>query len=134
MNKPEDIVSTFVEIELPKEESFLLVKETLTRMGVGVGKTKTLYPSCLILHKRGKYYLVHFKEMFLLDQKSADFSENDRARRNTIAYLLQEWGLIRIVNESMIQEPRVPVSQIKIVPFKEKNQWTIQNKYTVGQG
>lgn len=129
----EELVNSFVEVILPKDESFLLVKETLTRMGVGVYRNKTLYPSCLLLHKKGRYYICHFKEMFLLDQKPTDFSENDQGRRNTIAYLLQEWGLLKIVDPSRIEEPRVPVSQIKIVPFKEKSEWNIVQKYTLGQ-
>jgi hypothetical protein len=128
----DELVSTFIEVELSTPESFLVVKETLTRIGIGVRKNNTLYPSCLILHKKGKMYIVHFKEMFLLDRKPTDFSENDRERRNTIAYLLHEWGLLKVKDLSKI-ENRVPVSKLKIVPFKEKHLWTVRNKYSLGQ-
>lgn len=128
----EELVATFVEIELPKPESFLVIKETLNRIGIGVRKTNTLYPSCLLLHKKGKYYIVHFKEMFQLDRKPTDFSENDKERRNTIAYLLHEWGLLKVIDLKQIEQ-RVPVSKIKIVPFKEKNNWNVVQKYTLGQ-
>jgi hypothetical protein len=129
----DELVATFVEVELPKAENFLVVKETLNRIGIGVRRTNTLYPSCLLLHKKGKYYLVHFKEMFLLDRKPTDFTENDRERRNTIAYLLHEWGLLKVLDMNAIQD-RVPINKIKIVPHKEKNNWTVVQKYTLGQG
>lgn len=128
----EDLVATFIEVELPKPESFLVIKETLSRIGIGVRKTSTLYPSCLLLHKKGKYYVVHFKEMFLLDRKPTDYSDSDRQRRNTIAYLLHEWGLLKVKDLVMIED-RIPVNKLKIVPHKEKNSWNFVSKYTLGQ-
>lgn len=129
----DDIVKTFIEIRLPSAEDFLKVKETLTRIGVASHKDKTLYQSCHILHKKGKYYLVHFKEIFLLDGKRSDISEADYARRNAIAKLLQEWGLIEIVIPEQIVGNLAPLHQIKIIPFKEKNDWTLCPKYTIGK-
>ena len=114
-------INSFVEIKLKKEDDFLKVKETLTRIGVASKKDKTLYQSCHILHKQGRYYIVHFKELFALDGKPSNFSEGDIARRNTIVNLLKEWGLIEIVNTTSTESPISPISQIKVLPHKEKS-------------
>lgn len=127
------MVENLVEVRLVEPGNFLLVKETLTRIGVASKKDNTLYQSCHILHKQGKYYIMHFKELFLLDgKKNTDFSENDIARRNTITNLLEEWGLIEISDKSRTSEPTVPVSHIKIIPFKDKSNWTCVAKYSIG--
>jgi len=128
-----NLVENLVEVELPNDESFLKVKETLTRIGIASRKDKRLYQSCHILHKRGKYYITHFKELFMLDGKVNNFSEEDQARRNTIANLLEEWNLIRVVNKEMIEEPKAPISQIKVLPYKEKNDWELVAKYSIGK-
>tara|TARA_B110000503_G_C6900400_1_gene310460 strand:- start:49 stop:441 length:393 start_codon:yes stop_codon:yes gene_type:complete len=125
-------VDTLVEVELSNEEAFLKIKETLTRIGVASRKEKKLYQSCHILHKRGKYYLTHFKELFTLDGKDSSFSEEDAGRRNTIANLLEEWGLIKIVDPEKTQGNVAPLSQIKILPFKEKPEWELIAKYNIG--
>lgn len=127
------MVDGLVEVALNEREDFLKVRETLTRIGVASKKDKTLYQSCHILHKQGKYYVVHFKELFLLDGKPADLSENDTGRRNTICRLLEEWGLLRVVDPESIQTPSAPLSQIKIVSHKEKNDWQLVAKYTIGK-
>ncbi len=126
------ILETFVEVKLSEEEDFLKIKETLTRIGVASKKEKKLYQSCHILHKRGKYYLVHFKELFQLDGKVSDFTEEDRARRNTIAGLLEDWKLFTVVNREQQREPIAPLSNIKILPFKEKSEWILESKYSIG--
>ena len=127
------MIENLVEVKLVDPDNFLLVKETLTRIGVASKKNNTLYQSCHILHKQGKYYIMHFKELFLLDgKKNTDFSENDMARRNTIANLLEEWGLIEVVNKEATKEPVVPVSHIKIISFKEKGEWQCLAKYSIG--
>jgi len=128
-----DILETMVEVTLQKPDDFLKVKETLTRIGVASRKEKILYQSCHILHKKGKYYIVHFKQMFVLDGKPTDFSEGDIARRNTIANLLAEWGLVEIVDKTMTEEPIAPMSQIKIVSYKEKGDWKLIPKYSIGK-
>ncbi len=122
-----------VEVRLPKPDDFKIIIETLSRIGVASRKEKTLYQSCHILHKQGKYYVVHFKEMFLLDGKSSSFTEEDKARRNTITKLLAEWKLVEIINPSQIEEPLAPLSQIKIIPHKEKDEWNLVTKYTIGK-
>lgn len=127
------MVEDLVEVLLNEREDFLKVRETLTRIGVASKKDKTLYQSCHILHKQGKYYVVHFKELFLLDGKEADLSENDLGRRNTICRLLEEWGLLRVVDPESIQDPSAPLSQIKIVSHKEKAEWQLVAKYTIGK-
>lgn len=127
------LTDTFLEIQLTNNEDFLKVKETLTRIGIASRKEKKLYQSCHILHKRGKYYLVHFKELFLLDGKQSDFTEEDMSRRNAIAHLLAEWGLLLIVSADKFQEPKAKISSIKIIPFKEKEEWTLESKYTIGK-
>ena len=120
-----------VEIRLKAPDDFLKVRETLTRIGVASRSEKKLYQSCHILHKQGHYYIVHFKELFLLDGKHSDFSENDVQRRNRITRLLADWGLVEVVNEQMIEEAS-SVSQIKILPHREKNEWTLVPKYSIG--
>lgn len=128
-----NLVDKLIEINLPNEESFLKVKETLTRIGIASKKEQKLYQSCHILHKQGKYYIVHFKELFMLDGKMNDFSEEDKARRNTIVALLEEWELIKSVDSTLIAEPRAPLSQIKILPHKEKGEWELVAKYSIGK-
>lgn len=122
-----------VEITLAKPDDFLKVKETLTRIGVSAKKDNILYQSCHILHKRGRYAIVHFKELFILDGKASDIVENDYARRNTIVNLLSEWKLVSIVDPSKASvPPPAPISQIKIIPHKEKSNWNLVAKYTIG--
>jgi len=127
------LVDALVEVELPNEESFLKVKETLTRIGIASKKEKKLFQSCHILHKQGKYYIVHFKELFMLDGKINNFDEEDRGRRNTIVGLLQQWDLIKVLSPSKIEEPVAPLSQIKILPYKDKNEWELAAKYSIGR-
>lgn len=126
-------VSSMVEVRLTNEDDFLKVRETLTRIGVASKKDQTLFQSCHILHKQGRYYIVHFKELFALDGKPTDFGESDIGRRNSIANLLAEWGLVEVVVPQSILEPRVPISQIKILPFKEKDEWNLVPKYNIGK-
>jgi hypothetical protein len=127
-------VSELLEVQLKDEESFLKIKETLTRIGVSSKKEKKLYQSCHILHKRGKYYIVHFKELFLLDGLSSDIEENDLGRRNTIAKLLEEWNLLTVVDNDKMNSILTPINQIKIIPFKEKTEWELCPKYHIGKG
>ena len=127
------MIENLVEIKLPNDESFLKVKETLTRIGVASKKEKKLYQSCHILHKQGNYYITHFKEMFMLDGKNNNLSQEDIARRNTIVNLLEEWGLIETVDSSKVEDPVAPLSQIKVLPFKEKNEWELIAKYNIGR-
>jgi hypothetical protein len=126
-------ITDLVEVTLGEKDDFLKVRETLTRIGVASKKDRTLYQSCHILHKQGRYYIVHFKELFALDGKPTDISENDLSRRNAIAKLLQDWGLIKVVNNKQIEEP-VPIflSQIKILSHKEKDDWELVPKYNIG--
>ncbi len=126
-------IKELVEVTLPNPDNFLKVRETLSRMGVASKKDKTLYQSCHILHKQGKYYIVHFKQLFLLDGKQSDFTEDDRARLNTIANLLHEWELVELVSEQKSSEPVSPLSQIKIISHKEKNDWNLVAKYNIGK-
>jgi hypothetical protein len=123
----------FVEVKLPDPQAFLKVKETLTRIGVASKKDKTLYQSCHILHKQGHYYLVHFKEMFMLDGKSTDFSDEDKGRRNTIANLLAEWGLVTLVEPAKSADPLTPLNRIKIISYSEKPEWNLVQKYSLGK-
>ena len=125
-------LNKFVEVRLEEQDDFLKVKETLTRIGVSSRKEKVLYQSCHILHKQGKYYIVHFKELFALDGKKATLVENDIQRRNTIAILLQDWNLIDIVKKEDA-ENKAPLSQIKVLPFKEKKEWILSAKYNIGK-
>lgn len=127
------IVESLLEITLPNDDDFLKIKETLTRIGIASKKDKTLYQSCHILHKRGRYYVVHFKELFLLDGRPSEFTEDDMARRNTIAFLLEEWGLVNIVDRDLISTLLAPTNQIKIISHKEKSEWMLISKYTVGK-
>jgi len=127
------VVDNFVEVTLTDPGYFLTVRETLTRIGIAIKKTKTLYQSCHILHKRGKFYIVHFKELFLLDGKESTLSSEDIARRNTIVSLLEEWDLVKVVNKAKIEEPKASMSLIKVIPFKEKNEWTLVEKYRIGR-
>lgn len=127
------IVETLLEVKLTEDEDFLKIKETLTRVGVASRKEKKLYQSCHILHKRGSYYIVHFKELFLLDGKESDFTDDDRGRRNTIAHLLEEWGLVKIVDREKFESPKAPMNLIKILPHREKAEWVLESKYTVGK-
>lgn len=120
-----------LEVTLAEPDDFLKIRETLTRIGIASRKNKTLYQSCHILHKQGRYYIVHFKELFALDGKEATISVSDIQRRNTIAYLLQDWELLEIVDQNSINE-KISLSQIKIVPFKEKKDWVLQSKYSIG--
>ena len=121
-----------LEVQLKEPDDFLKVRETLTRIGVASRKDKKLFQSCHILHKQGRYFIVHFKELFALDGKQANFSENDAERRNTIAQLLSDWGLIAILNNT-IAEKKAPLSQIKVLSFKEKGEWDLQAKYNIGK-
>jgi hypothetical protein len=122
-----------VEIKLPTPDSFLKVKETLTRIGISSRKEKKLYQSCHILHKQGRYAILHFKELFILDGKADTFTDEDRARRNTIVNLLEEWDLINVVNTEASQDPVAPLNQIKILSHKEKDNWTLEAKYNIGK-
>lgn len=128
-----NVIDSLVEVTLPNEEDFLKIKETLTRIGVASKKDRKLYQSCHILHKQGKYYIVHFKELFALDGKPSNFSEEDVGRRNTIVNLLAEWGLLKIVIIEKSQEPRTPLSQIKILAYKDRNEWELVAKYNIGR-
>ena len=119
-----------VEVALSEPDDFLKVRETLTRIGVASRKEKKLYQSCHILHKQGRYYIVHFKELFALDGKQTNLSDNDIARRNTIANLLRDWGLVTIMGSA---EPVAPLSQININSFKEKSEWILETKYNIGK-
>ena len=132
------LVDNLVEIEI-EEGDFLKIKETLTRIGIGViregdsDQKNTLYQSCHIFQKRGRYYLVHFKELFALDGKSSNFDETDRGRRNTIAALLEEWKLLKVVDKTKIEEPRAAINHIKIIPYAEKDKWELIPKYMIGK-
>ena len=119
-----------LEVSLKEPDDFLKIRETLSRIGVASRKERKLYQSCHILHKQGRYYIVHFKELFALDGKETNLSENDIARRNTIANLLRDWGLVEVVGNS---ELIAPLSQIKIISFKEKDEWILETKYNIGK-
>ena len=121
-----------LEVTIKQPDDFLKVRETLTRIGVASRKDKTLFQGCHILHKQGKYYITHFKELFALDGKTSTLSENDIQRRNTISLLLQDWNLIDVVNTTLV-ENKAPLSQIKVLPFKEKNEWNLVAKYNIGK-
>ena len=121
-----------LEVTLKQPDDFLKIRETLSRIGVASRKDKTLFQSCHILHKQGKYYIVHFKELFALDGKKVTLVENDVQRRNTISVLLQDWNLLSIVKPEAA-ENKAPLSQIKIIAFKEKNEWNLQAKYNIGK-
>ena len=124
--------SDMVEVTLGEPDDFLKVRETLTRIGVASRKEKKIYQSCHILHKQGKYYIVHFKELFALDGKNTNFSNNDLQRRNRIAQLLADWGLIGIVDSEKVKD-LAALNQIKVLSFKDKNDWTLESKYNIGR-
>jgi len=126
------LIEEMVECTLAEPDDFLKIRETLTRIGVASRKDKTLFQSCHILHKQGRYYIVHFKELFALDGKPTNYSENDQARRNTIANLLAEWGLIKLVNSEQTSTNVVPLNQLKILAYKEKDEWALTAKYNIG--
>ena len=126
--KPSDMV----EVILGEPDDFLKVRETLTRIGVASRKEKKIYQSCHILHKQGKYFIVHFKELFALDGKNTNLSLNDVQRRNRIVQLLSDWGLIAVVNSEQIAD-LAPLNQIKVLAFKEKEEWTLESKYNIGR-
>ena len=121
-----------VEIKLKSDDDFLKARETLSRIGVASKKDKILYQSCHILHKQGRYFITHFKELFALDGKEADLSDSDLQRRNAIAKLLSDWGLIELLDSEVVTET-APMSQIKILPYKEKDEWTLVTKYNIGR-
>ena len=123
--------ANMLEVTLNEPDDFLKIKETLTRIGVASRKDNKLYQSCHILHKQGRYFIVHFKELFLLDGKKSNLEENDVARRNTIAQLMSDWGLITIENTKQLEQ-LAPMRQIKIIPFKEKDKWELCPKYNIG--
>ena len=129
------LLESLVEVSLDDQEDFLKIRETLTRIGVASKKDRKLYQSCHILHKQGRYFIVHFKDLFALDGKPSDFNENeaDIARRNTIANLLEQWDLVTLVDSTKTAEPVAPLNQIKILPYKEKNDWELVAKYSIGR-
>jgi len=127
------MIDTMIEVTIAKEDDFLKIRETLTRIGVSSQKNKTIYQSCHILHKKGKYYITHFKELFALDGKPSNFGDEDKGRRNTIANLLAEWGLVTLVDNEKSKDPVAPLSQIKILPYKEKREWNLEPKYNLGK-
>jgi len=128
-----DVLKTLVEVVIAEDEDFLKIKETLTRIGVASRKEKKLFQSCHIFHKQGSYYIVHFKEMFLVDGKPSDFSDEDKSRRNKIIELLEDWGLLKVVDKNLIKDPLAPMNQIKIISHKEKNEWSLESKYNIGR-
>ena len=132
MNDVDWTKDDMVEVTLKEPDDFLKIRETLTRIGVASRKERKLYQSCHILHKKGQYYIVHFKELFALDGKKANLSENDLQRRNRIIKLLSDWGLVEIVKVSDVVDV-APLSQIKIISFKEKDDWTLETKYNIGK-
>ena len=126
-------LTKFIEVSLNEQDDFLKVRETLTRIGVSSRKERVLYQSCHILHKQGRYYIVHFKELFALDGKPSNITENDIQRRNAIANLLEEWGLVKILNPRLLEDNIAPLHQIKIISFKDKDDWELIPKYNIGK-
>lgn len=126
-------LESLLEVKLAEPDDFLKIRETLSRIGVASRKEKILYQSCHILHKQGRYFIVHFKELFLLDGKKSDYTDDDKARRNTIANLLHEWGLLELVEPEKSSEHVSPLNQIKIIAHKEKSEWSLITKYTIGR-
>jgi hypothetical protein len=122
-----------VEVTLKLSDDFLKVKETLTRIGIASEKNKTLYQSCHILHKKGQYYIVHFKELFALDGRPSSLTDEDIARRNTIVNLLSDWGLVTLVDPEKTKDPVSPMRLIKVIPYKQKNEWQLVTKYNIGR-
>jgi len=133
MNSEDIFKGVGIEVTLPSPDSFLKVKETLTRIGISSRKEKKLYQTCHILHKQGRYSILHFKELFILDSKKDTFADEDEARRNTIVNLLEEWGLVAIVNPDSSKDPIAQLNQIKIISHKEKSNWTLEAKYNIGK-
>ena len=133
MNSEDIFKGVGVEIELPTEDSFLKIKETLTRIGISARKEKKLFQSCHILHKQGRYVILHFKELFILDGKHDTFAEEDAARRNRIVNLLAEWELLKIVDKEKAKEPVASLNQIKIISHKDKGDWELSVKYNIGK-
>jgi|TARA_B100000085_G_C18377139_1_gene444784 hypothetical protein len=125
-------IENMVEVQLSQPDDFLKIRETLSRMGIASKKDRKLYQSCHILHKQGRYFIVHFKELFGLDGKQTNFSTEDEQRRNTIVKLLNDWGLVTVVNEAKITQ-QAPLSQIKVIAFKEKSEWVLETKYNIGK-
>ena len=128
-----NVVDSLVEVKLSNEDDFLKVRETLTRIGIASPKDKRLYQSCHILHKRGKYYITHFKELFALDGKPTNFSDEDKGRRNTIVKLLEDWGLVEVVDRTKVEEPIAQINQVKIISHREKDDWDLIAKYSIGK-
>jgi hypothetical protein len=128
-----NVFDSLIEVRIGEEEDFLKIKETLTRIGIASKKEKKLFQSCHIFHKQGKYYIVHFKEMFVVDGKPSNLSEEDISRRNKIVDLLQSWELLKVVNPEKIKSPQAPISLIKIINHKEKNEWVLESKYNMGR-
>ncbi len=124
--------SDMVEVSLSEPDDFLKVRETLTRIGVASRKERKLYQSCHILHKQGRYYIVHFKELFALDGKKTNLTNNDVQRRNRIAQLLSDWGLVNIIEKTSVEDI-APLNQIKVLSFKDKDEWTLESKYNIGR-
>ena len=127
------MIENMIEVKLNNEDDFLKIRETLTRIGVASKKNKTIYQSCHILHKQGRYYIVHFKELFALDGKPSNFADEDMGRRNTIANLLAEWSLVTLNDPDRSSSPVAPLSQIKVLPYKEKADWELVAKYNLGK-
>jgi len=126
-------LNELVEVTLSEPDDFLKIRETLSRIGVASKKDKTLFQSCHILHKQGKYYIVHFKQLFLLDGKKSDFSDDDKGRLNTIVNLLSEWQLLKLVDANKSKDPVSPLSHVKIISHKEKDEWNLVTKYNIGK-
>lgn len=126
------LIENMVEVQLSQPDDFLKIRETLSRIGIASKKDKKLYQSCHILHKQGRYFIVHFKELFGLDGKQTNFSDEDKSRRNTIVKLLSDWGLVTVLDNSKIEE-QAPLSQIKVISFKEKDDWILETKYNIGK-
>jgi hypothetical protein len=132
MYEQDQLVEKLVEVSFEERDDFLKIRETLSRIGIASRREQELFQSCHILHKRGKYYIVHFKELFQLDGKPTTIEESDIGRRNTICGLLQQWNLLKVLEPSKIEEPKVPLSQIKIIPYREKTEWKLTTKYSIG--
>jgi hypothetical protein len=132
MNDQDQLVEKLVEVTFAERDDFLKIRETLSRIGIASRREQELFQSCHILHKRGKYYIVHFKELFQLDGKPTTIEESDLGRRNTICNLLQQWKLLTVVVPTTIETPTVPLSQVKIIPYKEKTEWKLTTKYSIG--
>ena len=133
MNSEDIFKGVGIEVSLPTPDSFLKVKETLTRIGISSRKEKKLYQTCHILHKQGRYAILHFKELFILDGKKDTFIEEDASRRNTIVNLLEEWALVSVIQTEKAQDPVAQLNQIKILSHKEKSNWTLEAKYNIGK-